>query len=61
MKIIILVASILGLSACAVTTDTTAENGIQPMKQYASIEQVRCPKARYPSVKKRLECKHEVR
>ena len=31
------------------------------MPRFASIEQQRCPKARYPSVKNRLECKHEVR
>ncbi len=31
------------------------------MPRFSSIEQQRCPKARYPSVKNRLECKHEVR
>ncbi len=34
---------------------------IKEMPRFSSIEQQRCPKARYPSVKKRLECKHEVR
>lgn len=61
MKIILLLAAILGLSACAATPNSTAEHGAKPMKQYTSIEQVRCPKARYHSVKKRLECKQEVR
>tara|TARA_B100000029_G_C16720718_1_gene646883 strand:- start:8 stop:247 length:240 start_codon:yes stop_codon:yes gene_type:complete len=61
MKIIMLFAAALSLSACAATTNSTAENGAKPMKQYASIEQVRCPKARYHSVKKRLECKQKVR
>lgn len=34
---------------------------IAEMPRFSSIEQQRCPKSRYPSVKKRLECKHEVR
>ncbi len=31
------------------------------MPRVSSIEQQRCPKARFTSVKKRLECKKEVR
>lgn len=34
---------------------------IAEMPRFSSIEQQRCPKSRYPSGKKRLECKHEVR
>lgn len=34
---------------------------IAEMPRFSSIEQQRCPKSRYPSVKKRLECKYEVR
>ena len=61
MKFFALSIALIGLSACSITTNETAENGVKPMKQYASIEQLRCPKARYHSVKKRLECKREVR
>jgi hypothetical protein len=61
MKFIALSIALIGLSACSLTNNETAENGVKPMKQYSSIEQVRCPKSRYHSVKKRLECKHEVR
>ncbi len=61
MKLIALSIALIGLSACSLTTNETTDNGAKPMKQYASIEQLRCPKSRYHSVKKRLECKHEVR
>lgn len=40
--------------------DYTAEQ-IKEMPRFASIEQQRCPKARFTSLKKRLECKKEVR
>lgn len=56
-KITILLLS-LGLAACSATESQTAADGL---KQYSSIEQQRCPKSRYPSVHKRLECKHRVR
>jgi len=61
MKFIALSIALIGLSACSLTNREAAENGVKPMKQYASIEQLRCPKSRYHSVKKRLECKHKVR
>ena len=61
MKFIALFIALAGLSACSLTNKEAAENGAKPMKQYSSIEQLRCPKSRYHSVKKRLECKHEVR
>ena len=51
----------LGLgTAQAGVNDYTPEQ-IKEMPHFSSIEQQRCPKARYPSVKKRLECKKEVR
>lgn len=59
----LLTVAILSLnmgSAQAGINDYTPEQ-IKKMSRYSSIEQQRCPKARYPSVKKRLECKHEVR
>lgn len=34
---------------------------IKEMPRYSSIENRRCPKSRYHSVKKRLECKREIR
>ena len=61
MKFIALSIAMIGLSACSLTNSETAENGVKSMKQYSFIEQTRCPKSRYHSVKKRLECKHEVR
>ena len=51
----------LGLgTAQAGVGDYTPEQ-IKEMPRFASIEQQRCPSARFPSVKKRLECKKEVR
>ncbi len=38
----------------------TAEQ-IKEMPRYTSIENQRCPSARYPSVKNRLECKKKIR
>lgn len=64
MKILtLLTVAILSLglgSAQAGVNDYTPEQ-IKDMPRFSSIEQQRCPKSRYPSVKKRLECKHEVR
>lgn len=60
MKKIIILLFALGLTACSATgSGSNAETA--GLKQYSSIEQQRCPKARYPSVHKRLECKHRVR
>lgn len=47
-------------TAQAGVSDYTPEQ-IKEMPRFSSIEQQRCPKARYSSVKKRLECKKEVR
>lgn len=47
-------------SAKADVNDYTPEQ-IKEMPHFSSIEQQRCPSARYRSVKKRLECKKEVR
>jgi len=47
-------------SAKADVSDYTPEQ-IKEMPRFSSIEQQRCPSARYRSVKKRLECKKEVR
>lgn len=59
----LLIVSILGLGygqAYAEKSDCTPEQ-IKEMPRFTSIEQQRCPKARYPAVKNRLECKHQVR
>ena len=47
-------------SAHADTGKYTQEQ-IDQMPRFSSIEQQRCSKAHYRSVKKRLECKKEVR
>lgn len=63
MKNLLLTAAVLTLgigTAQAGVNDYTPEQ-IKEMPRFASIEQQRCPKSRYPSVKKRLECKKEVR
>jgi len=63
MKTLLLTAAVLTLgigTAQAGVNDYTPEQ-IKEMPRFASIEQQRCPKARYPSVKKRMECKKEVR
>lgn len=61
MKTISLLIALFGLSACFATNNETSENGVKPMKQYASIERQKCPKYRYRDVGKRIECKHKVR
>lgn len=62
-KLAILTASILtiGIGTAYAQHKGYTEGQIKEMPRFASIEQQRCPKARYPSVKNRLECKHEVR
>lgn len=47
-------------TAQAGVSDYTPEQ-IKEMPRFSSIEQQRCPKARFTSVKKRLACKKEVR
>ena len=59
----LLTAAILSLGlgiAQAGVSDYTPKQ-IKEMPRFSSIEQRRCPKSRYPSVNKRLECKYEVR
>ncbi len=51
----------LGLSTAQADVNDYTPEQIKEMPRFASIEQQRCPKARYQSVKKRLECKEEVR
>ncbi len=61
--LMLLTAAVLtiGLGAAqAGVSDYTPEQ-IKEMPRFSSIEQQRCPKARYQSVIKRLECKKEVR
>ncbi|MCB1681029.1 MAG: hypothetical protein H6858_03440 [Rhodospirillales bacterium] len=67
MKKSLLLAALI-LSACAAPRPIPPEikAKVQAMPQenlpvYASIEQQRCPKSRYPSLETRLDCKHEVR
>lgn len=67
MKKFFLLAFLI-LSACAaaqpIPPEIKAEAEKIPLENlpvYASIEQQRCPKSRYPSLEKRLVCKQEVR
>ena len=59
---LILITLLLGLSACATASaDQAKEEGVNNTKHYASIERLKCPKYRYRSVGKRIECKLKVR
>ena len=65
-KLTLLIATVLVLGQG--TTEARAANHeaytpqqIKEMPRFSSIENQRCPSARYPSVKKRLTCKKEVR
>ncbi len=60
LYIVATILFVFSIPAVAGVADYT-EQEIQNMPRYSSIEQQRCPKAKYPSVKKRLECKKEVR
>ncbi len=51
----------LGLGTVQAGVNDYTPEQIKEMPRFSSIEQQRCPKSRYRSVKKRLECKHEVR
>lgn len=51
----------LGLGTAQAGGDDYTPEQIKEMPRYSSIEQQRCPSAKFTSVKKRLECKKEVR
>ena len=51
----------LGMASANADTGKYTQEQIDQMPRFSSIEQQRCPSARYPSVKNRLECKKEVR
>ena len=51
----------LGLGTAQAGVDDYTPEQIKEMPRFSSIEQQRCLKSRYRSVKKRLECKKEVR
>jgi len=55
-KLVILTVSILVVSIGAASAQHKGytEEQVKEMPRFASIEQQRCPKARYPSVKNRL-------
>lgn len=50
-----------GFGSAQAETEHYTDEQIKEMPRFSSIEQQRCPSARYPSVKNRLECKREVR
>lgn len=51
----------LGMASAHADTGKYTQEQIDQMPRFSSIEQQRCPSARFTSVKKRLECKKEVR
>ncbi len=51
----------LGLGTAHAGVDDYTPEQIEEMPHFSSIEQQRCPSAKFTSVKKRLECKKEVR
>lgn len=62
MKILyIATALILTVGTAHAGVDDYTPEQIKEMPRFSSIEQQRCPSARFPSVKKRLECKKEIR
>ena len=61
LTILTLTFATLGLATAQAQPVQYTQEQLDQMPRYSSIEQQRCPKARYPSVKKRMECKQEVR
>ena len=51
----------IGIASVHADIGKYTQEQIKEMPRFASIEQQRCPSARFTSVKKRLECKKEVR
>lgn len=61
--LMLLTAAVLTIglgTAQAGVSDYTPEQ-IREMPRFSHTENRRCPKSRYPLIKKRLECKKEVR
>lgn len=61
LAILTLTFATLGLATAQAQPVKYTQEQIDQMPRLSSIEQQRCPKSRYSSVKKRLECKQEVR
>jgi hypothetical protein len=68
MKNFIVLSSIVLLSACATPTpipkdvkDKVAQISTDDLPRNSSLEQTRCPKSRYYSFDKRMDCKISVR
>lgn len=61
LAILTLTFATLGLATAQAQPVQYTQEQLDQMPRYNSIEQERCPKARYPSVKKHMECKQEVR
>ena len=65
-KLVLLITAVVVLGqgttqARATDHETYTPQQIKEMPRFSGIENRRCPKARYPSVKRRLECKKRVR
>lgn len=63
MKFMILIAAILSIGISTVYADTKkyTKEQIKEMPMFSSIERKQCPKSRYASIRKRLQCKEKVR
>lgn len=68
MRNYVLITCVGLLSACASFTpipqeikDKVAQIPAEDLPRNSSIEQMRCPKSRYPLLDKRMECHTEVR
>tara|TARA_R110001592_G_C13171500_1_gene749899 strand:+ start:1172 stop:1426 length:255 start_codon:yes stop_codon:yes gene_type:complete len=63
--LLLLMPAFIFIGLGSVQADSGQENytaeQIKEMPRYSSIENQRCPSAKYPSVNKRLQCKKEVR
>lgn len=60
LSLLTIVVLLFGAGTAHAEVTYTPEQ-IKEMPRFSSIENQRCPKSRYQSIKKRLECKHEVR
>jgi len=61
LMLLTIAAMTLGLGTAQAGVSDYTDEQIKEMPRFASIEQQRCPSARYRSTKKRLECKKEIR
>jgi hypothetical protein len=61
LALLTMALALLGTPAAYAESGKYTQEEIGKMPQMSSIEQVRCPSAKFNSNKKRLECKQRVR